>query len=182
MPVINGSAELICHKRSSILLGAATSYSNPLVRSIVSSLKYERIHAAGEFLGLLLARYVWQTGINISDYAIVPMPIHAFRKYTRGYNQADKIAESFARRISCPVFSSMLIRTRHTKSQTQFRLEERVQSVRDTFAVVDLDRIAGRRILLVDDVVTTGATMQAGAACLKSAGAKHVVGLAVAKA
>ena len=117
VPVINGSAELICHKRSSILLGAATSYSNPLVRSIVSSLKYERIHAAGEFLGLLLARYVWQTGINISDYAIVPMPIHAFRKYTRGYNQADKIAESFARRISCPVFSSMLIRTRHTKSQ-----------------------------------------------------------------
>jgi ComF family protein len=117
---------------------------------------------------------------------IVPVPLHWRRLAQRGFNQAQALAE-FARRtagISTAVDTLILQRVRATPPQTGLRAAARAASIAGAFAVPRRrgHRVAGRRVLLLDDVVTTGATMAAAARALRSAGAGAVVGFSVARA
>ncbi|HYA34602.1 MAG TPA: hypothetical protein VEF03_03230 [Candidatus Binataceae bacterium] len=113
--------------------------------------------------------------------AIVPVPLHHKRLWWRGFNQAALLAIVIGRRLERPVEIKALVRAIHTIPQTTRDHDERRRNVRDAFAVVRPDRIRNRRILLVDDVMTTGATADECARVLVGAGARCVNVLTLAR-
>ena len=108
---------------------------------------------------------------------LVPVPLHRWRIWTRGYNQAALIAEALARRRGVPVAKGVLRRVRHTPPLRSMRPAERARTVRGAFALAPdaAAVLAGRTVALVDDVYTSGATANACAARLKAAGARKVL-------
>ena len=109
----------------------------------------------GEWVGHdLLAGELFH-GVDV----VVPIPLHPRKKLRRGYNQSDYIAEGIASVLGVPTSIGNVVRTRHNPSQTLTRSSERWDNVREIFAVRHPERLAGKHILLVDDVFTTGATI-----------------------
>ena len=114
---------------------------------------------------------------------IVPVPLHPSRLHERGYNQAELIAKPLARKLRLPLGPYLLVRTRPRPPRLLLsRREERWLTVRGAYEMRKGARVDNLRVLLIDDVFTTGATLDACARVLKKAGAKSVIGLTVARA
>ena len=147
------------------------------VRDVVFDLKYRGIRALAPDMGELLARHM--ESVRLGADLIVPVPLHRRRERERGYNQAALLARDLSRRTGLPV-APALRRTRDTPPQVAtVGPEERRANIEGAFECVA--DVRGRRVLLVDDVVTTGSTMGACATPLKAAGASKVLGLAFAR-
>jgi ComF family protein len=112
---------------------------------------------------------------------IVPVPLHPNHLAERGYNQSALLAEPLALAWGLPMMEAALTRTRQTRRQVGLSLDERRSNVDGAF-VADSSQVAGRRLLLIDDVCTTGATLDACAAALLGAGAQAVWGVTLARA
>ena len=159
----------------SVVVGlfAETDLDDPL-NNIIHELKYDRriIHAKGlaSRLSLLLASYNWMKKVDM----IVPVPLHPSRIRSRGYNQSQLIADHIGNIFGIPVVSKVIDRIRPTQSQTRLNQEQRIRNVRGAFEIRDSAILANRSILLIDDVVTTGATLNECAIMLKKGGAKQV--------
>ncbi|MCE4060863.1 ComF family protein [Pandoraea sputorum] len=108
---------------------------------------------------------------------VVPVPLAPSRLASRGFNQAWELARVAARRASLPASVGMLHRARTTPAQRRLSRDARQRNLRDVF--VASERIEGRHVVLIDDVMTTGATCDAAAAALKRAGAAHVLAAVV---
>jgi ComF family protein len=114
---------------------------------------------------------------------IVPVPLHPRRLRERGFNQSGLLAGEFARRIKAPVSYDALRRKSQTLPQTRLNREERLRNVKGAFEISDAGKVRGRRILLVDDVFTTGTTLSECARTLKrKGGASEVHALTVTRA
>jgi len=113
---------------------------------------------------------------------VVPVPLHRQRERERGYNQAALISKPLAKRLRLPHKALLLMRTKARPDKRILTLEERWESVRDAFATRPGSQVDNLRVLLIDDVLTTGATLDACARALREAGAKSVIGLTVARA
>lgn len=113
---------------------------------------------------------------------VVPVPLHPARLAERGYNQAALLARSLATSAELPLDVSALVRTRNTPQQARLARDDRLTNVDGAFAVPSAKRVAGRAILLVDDVSTTGSTLLACEAALRAAGASQVSSLVLAQA
>ena len=113
--------------------------------------------------------------------AVVPVPLHAGRQRDRGYNQAALLAGLLARRLDRPCLADALARVRATPTQTRLHADERRLNVRGAFAARAPEWVRGRTVLLVDDVMTTGATLSEAAATLRRAGAWRVWAATVAR-
>ena len=113
--------------------------------------------------------------------AIVPVPLHPRKKRQRGFNQAEYLADALGRALAAPVIASNLKRVRDTRTQTQLDARQRASNLRHAFAVRRPSDLEGRRLVLVDDVFTTGATLDGCAKVLIAAGARQVVALTVAR-
>ncbi len=113
---------------------------------------------------------------------VIPVPLHRDRLRWRGFNHAYFLAAPLARRLFLPLAATALCRKRATQPQVSLPERARLDNVRGAFGVPDYRRVAGRRILLVDDVYTTGATAAACAAALDRAGASVVDVLTLARA
>jgi ComF family protein len=113
---------------------------------------------------------------------VVPVPLHRQRERERGYNQADLVARPLARRLGLPYRAVLLVRTKPRPDKHILSLSERWESVRGAFATRSGSQVDNLRVLLIDDVMTTGATLDACAKALRRAGAKSVMGLTVAHA
>ncbi len=147
------------------------------VRDIVFDLKYRGIRALAPDMGELLARHLESS--RLAADLIVPVPLHRRRERERGYNQAALLAYELGRRTGLPVVPA-LGRTEDTPPQVAMvGLEKRRANIEGVFECVA--DVRDRRVLLIDDVVTTGSTMGACAAPLKAAGASKVWGLAFAR-
>ncbi len=156
-------------------------YDAALVRALIL-LKWERIEPQGEWFAGRLAELVQrESGILQADI-VVPVPLHRDRERQRGYNQAGLISKPLARRLGLPHKAVLLMRTRPRPDKQVLSLEERWESVRGAFATRPGSQVDNKRVLLVDDVMTTGATLDACARALLESGAKSVLGLTIARA
>lgn len=127
-------------------------------QALIHALKYYRRPEIGVQLGEVLAKRLIDHPALQDLHGIVPVPIHPSRRHTRGYNQAEKIAEGMADVLGVPTFHHALRRTSFSGSQTKKNRYERVQNVAQVFAL-DKGDFSGKHLLLVDDVITTGATL-----------------------
>ena len=146
------------------------------VRELIHQLKYDRTLELADILGGMLSSIL--AGKSLNDYWLVPVPLHASRLNERGFNQAELLARSVAKTTGLQVVNCIK-RIRPTVSQTGLERSQRLTNVDGAFALTM--PVLGQRIILVDDVITTGATMEECAGVLKRAGAERVWGLAVAR-
>ena len=162
-------------------LRIASNYTEPL-RSYIHMFKYNGNRRLGTPLGALLAQ-AYKVHRMEAD-CIIPVPLHPERERERGYNQSQILALACAAQLNLPVHTTLLQRTRPTSSQVHLSWQDRQQNVRAAFQYDSAraeQEIAHRRIVLVDDVCTTGSTLSACAAPLFQAGASEVWGLALAR-
>ncbi len=148
------------------------------VGQAVYALKYHNLRALAPALGGLMASCVQAEGLG--GDALVPVPLHPRRLRERGYNQAELLAKRMGRLLGAPVAPRGLARVRYTPAQARTENREaRQANVAAAFRA--RDSFDGQRVLLVDDVCTTGATLEACAAALREAGAQEVWGVTLAR-
>jgi len=140
-----------------------------LVQSLIHKLKYKRRRDIGLFLGEQLGRQLAESPLYATVDLIVPIPIHKKKLRTRGYNQSEQIALGIAKAMDLPVDTQSFVRLVHKQSQTRQQRLDRYENVENVFACADPERLRNRHVLLVDDVLTTGATMASAIATLKKA-------------
>ncbi len=181
-------AELIAEKRGGIVGSHldeiyAGWFYDASMQLIIHAFKYRRRPSLSRVLGNMLAQRL-QNDLTpkISQATLVPVPLHRRRGRHRGFNQSILLAQAVAQAWNMAVLPRGLERTRFTKPQAKLDAAARLENVKDAFAFSSKSSLQGLTVLLVDDVFTTGATMNACAAVLKSAGAARVIGLALAKA
>lgn len=127
-------------------------------QDLIHALKYYHRPEIGEQLGVELGQKLRMLP-HLRDVAgLVPVPIHPTRRRQRGYNQAEEIAKGLSVVLEVPIFEDALVRTKFKGSQTKLNHLERMQNVADSFGI-GVGDFAGQHLLLVDDVVTTGATL-----------------------
>ncbi len=149
------------------------------LRDAIHAFKYLYVRGLAEALGGLLVDF-WRANPLPVD-AVVPVPLHRRRVRERGYNQSTLLAVVLGREVGLPVLVDALRRDRYTISQVRLGWQERRSNVADAFSCVD-QRVAGRSILLVDDVCTTGSTLEACSIALRLGGARSVRALTLARA
>ncbi len=157
---------------------AGTNYrESPLLRGAVASFKYRRIRGMGEELGAVMIGA--SNLLNTKDASVLcPVPLHWTRKFARGFNQAEILASCLAKERGWEV-RHLLRRARPTGSQVGRKRNERLQALRGSFRVVD-DAVIPSSVILIDDISTTGATLEECARALKDAGVVMVQGLVLA--
>jgi len=159
-------------------LTAPFLYADPL-RRLIAEYKYRgRLHLTALFGELMVAAFA-QAEFRPPS-VIIPVPLHTTRLRERGFNQAHEIAKPLSHDTKIPIASGAVQRLRHTPPQQGLSAKGRLSNIRQAFAV--REDFSGARVLIVDDVVTTGATINELAASLKRAGATSVTGLALARA
>ena len=154
-----GWCRYLFHKKSSLQLA-------------LHAMKYEGLYNLGNMFGFQLGEWMLSSG-GIGDIeCIVPVPLHRLKKIERSYNQSEKIADGIGNSLDKPVMRKLLVRKRYTVSQTGLSVEERKKNPEGAFSVAK--GVTLRHVLLVDDVVTTGATLAAAASALFQAGVEKV--------
>jgi len=149
------------------------------IRQAVIQFKYENTKVLADPLSYFMMEYLKKHQLSFD--LIIPVPIHKLRLRERGYNQSSLLAQRLSRITRIPVAEGVLIRTKHTPSQAKSdNVDQRRKNIKNAFKCVSHD-ISGKRILLIDDVCTSGATLNSCATSLKSAGAASVWGLTLAK-
>jgi ComF family protein len=158
----------------------ACGFYEGALRASILQLKREP-HVASRLAHLMLAAQ--RRAPIISANLIIPVPLHPERERERGFNQALLLAKELSRLSGLPLDEHAMVRRSHTgRHRAGMDAKARRQSVAGAFALRHSDLVEGRRVLLVDDVFTTGATVSAGAKVLKESGAREVLVLTVARA
>jgi ComF family protein len=147
------------------------------LQHIIHALKYGKQFRLGVFLGELLAEGIINKNWPI-DW-IVPVPIHHLKKAERGFNQSDYIAKGLSKSLGIPYSTKLIKRIRYTESQTGLHISDRAENIANAFKIKNLRKTKDKNILLVDDVITTGATILECGKMLVNAGAKSVYACSV---
>jgi ComF family protein len=158
---------------------------DPALTSAIMLLKYDEVTRLGDWFAERLAELHAHLSQDDPDAwraaVIVPVPLHPERRRERGYNQVDMIARPLARRLGLPFRPYLLARTKPRPARLVLSRSEHWESVRNAYAAREGLRVDNLRILLVDDVMTTGATLDACSRALRKAGAAEVIALTVAR-
>lgn len=131
------------------------------VSRIVYDMKYHGFPETCQYMGEIMARRMSASAFFDGIDALVPMPLTWRRHWKRGYNQSMEMARGVSNVTGLPIFYKVVKRTHFKQSQTTQHAYERMMNVEDAFQLTDADKIAGKHILLIDDIVTTGSTITA---------------------
>lgn len=141
---------------------------NELMQHLIHQLKYKGNIDIGIFLGELMGRSLCAASRFSTVGALVPLPLYPDKERKRGYNQAAIICEGMSAVMKVPVIKNNVLRQRYTDTQTKKHRTERWENVAGSFIVSNATQLAGKHVLLVDDVVTTGATLEACGSIIKA--------------
>lgn len=158
-------------------------HADGILRGAIHHFKYRDRPQLAEPLGALLADFARAQSPALHDLAfdaLLPVPMHRVRQRLRGYNQSERLARVLSRELGLPLDTQMLTRPRPTRPQVGLAGEARRSNLRAAFAVPCPELVSGKTLLIVDDVATTGSTLDACALALKAAGAKSVYALTLA--
>ena len=168
----------------SFVTAAFEHESGGILEGCIHAMKYRQLHRVGYWLGRLAGECLVGTQCLAGDPILLPVPLHPLKRIERGYNQAEEICRGIAAECGLDVQAHMLLRKRYTVSQSAGRLDKtaRVRNMRDAFLVDAevFEQSEGRPLLIVDDLITTGATISACASALLHSGCRDVRVAAVA--
>lgn len=170
----------ICHKSFPYVLGAATDYEG-VVNELITGMKFKFWKEARRPLQKILAVYAENLPVNWAEIMVIPIPLSGQRERERGFNQAMVLAEMFREKFGAKIFDR-LERIRNSRPQSETDFQKRRENVAGVFQVKNVQGLEGRRVVLVDDVVTSGATFFEAAKTLKKVGVKSITAIAVASA
>ena len=140
-------------------------------QKMLHQFKYKNYPEIGEIIGKWFGYELLKANINKETDIIIPVPLHPRKQRKRGYNQSHYFAKGISEALNIPTDFNSLIRTQYQKSQTHKTKEQRWKSVENAFKVIDPKKVENKRVLLVDDVITTGATLEACGFQLLNSGA-----------
>ncbi len=168
-----------CHRAPPQIDGIrAVAYLEDPVRTAIHRFKYSNLRSLAPVLGKLAGDYLTQNQLPVD--VIVPVPLHPRRLKERGYNQAALLAKEIQTALGIPLMDDSLVRVKSTTPQVGLSAPQRRENVTGAFRCID-SGLEGQRVLLVDDVCTTGATLEACSIALRQAGAREVWGLVLAR-
>jgi len=149
-------------------------------QKLIHRLKYDKkIH-----LGKRLAQMLGESISQEKDFAgcdmVIPVPLHRARQRERGFNQSEVLAEGISQATGLPLVKDVLKRKKNTKDQTYLNVQQRAENVRGAFVVTQPERISDKNVILVDDVMTTGATLNECARVLLDSGAENIFAVTLA--
>jgi len=189
--ILTGSKQGKCQrcqdKKLSGLFSALPYKDNSLAKKLIYQFKYQPYlkDLAKTLASILIEHFVisgkntneiWENGI------LVPVPLDEKKLKIRGYNQSEELAKELSTILKIPTISDVLVKIKHTKPQMELSKQEREKNLENAFIIKKpFDFAQGKKIFLVDDVYTTGSTMEECARVLKDAGAKQVWGIAIAR-
>lgn len=189
LPICHDCKDLILHEfcppvlfSENIIKTWSVKAYNGAVQKCIKHLKYNGEKALLPVIEELLKNYITSEKIeNEHIDLIIPVPIHPLRRMVRGFNQTELIASALSSFLHFPMDSKILLKTKNTTSQMRLSRKERIANLDGSFTVVNRLALVGKRILLIDDIMTTGATLGVCAKELLKAGASEVCALTVAR-
>ena len=164
----------------------ATEYKEPLTRDLIKTFKYGYVKELANPLAELMIKTLddLEFGFSNSDFVVVPIPLYKHRLHYRGFNQAELIAKELANHFQLPIETEILQRKASKTPQAKIKdIEKRKINIENVFAINPefAEKIKGKTIILIDDVITTGATLVEAAKILKENKAKEVWAITIAK-
>jgi len=162
----------------------ATDYQKPLVKNLIQRFKYEPFikELAKPLTSLIIEHFqLLDQKPDFSDFVLIPVPLEKKKLKWRGFNQAEEIGKELSEFLNIEILNNVLIKTKETLPQVELSDEERKENIKGAFFCQSPEKIKERKILLVDDVYTTGSTMEEAARVLKKSGAKEVIGIVIAR-
>lgn len=150
------------------------------IQHLMHEIKYKNNLEAAVFLGKLYGNILHESGIFSAYDMLIPVPLHPAKKRRRGYNQSEIFGQGLSESLKIKMRNDLLIRTEDSESQTRKSRLARWENVKTIFKAVQLPQIEGMKIILIDDVITTGATLEACGVELLKSGAKEVSVITIA--
>jgi len=186
---VNGQTCPFCRSEHYLdFLWSATDYQEPIVKKTLWAFKYRFLRQLAVPLSRLTHLYLRRKKIDqfLETYrqqiVVIPIPLHRRRLNWRSYNQSELLAQELATEFNLTLEKNILVRRKHQKPQAELPDKlERIKNAENVFVCEEAEKIKGRTIILVDDISTTGSTLDEGAKILKQSGAEKVIGLVVAK-
>jgi ComF family protein len=132
-----------------------------IAQQLMHNLKYKNQQEIGTFLGDVFSKNVLDLAIFNDIDVIIPVPLHKKRFHERGYNQVTTFCEALEKNLAIPIIDSVLVKSINLKSQIQKSKENRLETNKNVFSIENAHKIEGKHVLLVDDIFTTGATIEA---------------------
>ncbi len=165
---------------------SATDYNDPLAQKVIWLLKYRKIKSAAEPLAELIYERLMEASLPIgseaSKYILIPIPLSPKRLKERGFNQTELISELLSKKSNFPVCKNVLIKIKETGSQVSLKDRiKRLENLKGSFSLKNPELIKGKNIILIDDVSTTGATINEAMKVLREAKPRKIIALVVAR-
>ncbi len=183
--IINNNGKCAkCQSRKINGLFFAVSYQNKIVQKLIHQFKYKPFtkDLAKPLSDLIITHFhILGKTLNFENFILIPIPLHKSKIKQRGFNQSEEIAKELSRSLQLPLISDVLIKTKETTPQMKLLEKQRRENLKGVFACKKIEKIKDRKIFLIDDVYTTGATMEECAKVLKQSKAKEVWGITVAR-
>lgn len=187
----SGKCRRCSEKKLSGLYFAISYKERALAKKLIHQFKYKPyLKDLSKTLAAILIEHFVKTAKNIDEIwnngILIPVPLHKTKLKERGYNQSEELAKELSKILRIPVATDVLIKIKSTPSQMELKKEQRERNLQGAFAIKsggtsDVPPLSGKKVFLVDDVYTTGSTMQECALVLRDSGAKIVWGIAVAR-
>lgn len=187
-PVVLGRTCQFCRKNYQLdRLWVATVYETPLVEKMIKTIKYRFVKSLTTNVSEIMIKYLDKkvlpsTEFNPSALLVTAVPLHKRRLNWRGFNQSDIFAQNISQHFNWPFSLELLKRNRYKKPQAEIENRlERLKNMENVFQCLKPDQVRNRKVIVVDDISTTGSTLNDCARALKGAGATEVIGLVFAR-